>query len=93
MNNVHAYWSNSSPNLGWDALGTLTVNSVGNKPFTSIGTSIATQISAASWLAIRQAKPTLNYQQIYSLIKNTASMSNAVYAKNIPTLDLATALK
>jgi len=93
MNNVPAYWSNYSPNIGWDALGTLTVNSVGNKPVTSIGTSIATTISAASWVAIKQAKPTLNYQQIYSLIKNTASISNATYAKNVPTLNLAAALK
>lgn len=93
MNNVPAYWSNYSPNIGWDALGTLTVNSVGNKPVVSTGTSIATQISAASWVAVRQAKPTLNYQQIYSLIRNTASISNAVYAKNVPTLNLTAALK
>jgi len=93
MNNVPAYWSNYSPNIGWDALGTLTVNSVGNKPVVSIGTSIATQISAASWVAIKQAKPNLNYQQIYSLIKSTASVSNATYAKNVPTLNLTAALK
>jgi hypothetical protein len=93
MNNVPAYWSNYSPNIGWNALGTLTVNSVGNKPVVSIGTSIATQISAASWVAIKQAKPSLNYQQIYSLIKNTASISNATYAKNVPTLNLTAALK
>jgi hypothetical protein len=93
MNNVPAYWSNYSPNIGWDALGTLTVNSVGNKPVTSIGTSIATTISAASWVAIKQVKPSLNYQQIYSLIKNTASISNATYAKNVPTLNLTAALK
>ena len=93
MNSVPAYWSNYSPNIGWDALGTLTVNSVGNKPVVSIGTSIATQISAASWVAIKQAKPNLNYQQIYSLIKSTASVSNATYAKNVPTLNLTAALK
>jgi len=93
MNNVPAYWSNYSPSIGWDALGTLTVNSVGNKSVTSIGTSIATTISAASWVSIKQAKPTLNYQQIYYLIKNTATVSNAVYAKNVPTLSLAAALK
>jgi hypothetical protein len=93
MNNVHAYWSNYNPSIGWDALGTLTVTSVGNKQITSVGTSIATQISAASWVTIRQAKPSLNYQQIYSLIRNTASISNAVYVKNVPTLDLISALK
>jgi len=93
MNNVPAYWSNYSPNIGWDALGTLNVISIGNKPVTSIGTSIATTISAASWAAISQAKSTLNYQQIYSLIRSTASMSNAVYAKNVPTLNLAAAVK
>ena len=93
MNNIHAYWSNYRPNIGWDALGTLAVTSVGNKQITSVGTSIATQISAASWVAVRQAKPSLNYQQIYSLIRNTASISNAVYVKNVPTLDLISALK
>ena len=93
INNVHAYWSNYSPNIGWDALGQLTVNSVGNKPVTSIGTSIATTISAASWVAIKQAKPTLNYQQIYSLIKSTASTSSSVYVKSVATLNLKEALK
>jgi hypothetical protein len=93
INNVHAYWSNYSPSIGWDALGQLTINSVGNKPATSIGTSIATTISAASWVAIKQAKPNLNYQQIYSLIKSTASTSSSVYVKSVATLNLTEALK
>ena len=93
INNMPAYWSNYSPNIGWDALGALTVNSVGNKPVTSIGTSIATTISAASWVAIRQAKPNLNYQSIYSLIRSTATPISAIYVKNAPALNLLAALK
>ena len=93
INNMPAYWSNYSPNIGWDALGALTVNSVGNKPVTSIGTSIATTISAASWVAIRQAKPNLNYQSIYSLIRSTSTPISAVYVKNVPALNLLAALK
>ena len=88
-----AYWSNYSPNIGWDALGALTVNSVGNKPVTSIGTSIATTISAASWVAIRQAKPSLNYQSIYSLIRSTSTPVSGVSVKNVPALNLLAALK
>ena len=93
INNMPAYWSNYSPSIGWDANGALTVNSVGNKPVTSVGTSIATQISAASWVTISQAKPTLNYQQIYSLIRSTATLSSSCCAKNVPTLNLTAALK
>lgn len=93
INNIPAYWSNSGAGLGWAALGSLNVTSVGNSSVVSTGTSIATTISAASWVAIRQAKPTLNYQQVYSLIQNTATMSSAAYIKNVPTLNLAAALK
>jgi hypothetical protein len=93
INNLPAYWSNHGPNLSWDALGTLTVTSVGNKSVTSIGTSIATTISAASWVAIRQSKPNLNYQQIYSLIRNTATISSSTYVENVPIMNLVGALK
>lgn len=36
------------------------------------GTSISTQVAASSWLAVKYAKPTLSYTQIYDLIKSTS---------------------
>ena len=36
------------------------------------GTSIATQVVGASWVAIKQAKPTLSYDQVIDLINRTS---------------------
>lgn len=36
------------------------------------GTSIATQVVGASWIAIKQAKPTLSYDQLIALIDKTS---------------------
>jgi hypothetical protein len=93
INNIHQLWSNAGPGLGWDANSSLLVTSIGNSSVQSIGTSIATQISAASWVAIRQAKPNLTYSQIYNLIQSTGTKSSNQYVSNIPTLNLTNALK
>jgi hypothetical protein len=37
------------------------------------GTSVSTQIAAAQWVKVKQAKPLLSYQEIYSLLKNTGT--------------------
>lgn len=37
------------------------------------GTSVSTQIAAAQWVKVKQAKPFLSYQEIYSLLKNTGT--------------------
>ena len=93
INNVHQLWSNSGATLGWDANASMLVTSIGNVQVQSIGTSIATQISAASWALILQSKPTLNYSQIYNLIQSTGSKSNNQYVSGIPTLELSNVLK
>jgi hypothetical protein len=55
------------------------------------GTSISTQVAAATWLAVKSAKPTLSYTQLYDLIK---SKSKPVKGKQGSSLmiDLAGAL-
>ena len=66
-------WSNLDPlRTDFHALGVMTLTSAGNKATNAIGTSISTQVAAAHWLTIKNAKPTLSYQEIYDLLRKTS---------------------
>lgn len=78
-----ATYSNYDKNLlDFYALGNVQIVSPGNKTSWGAGTSVATQVAAAGWLAIKSAKPDYTYKQIYDLIIKTATP--AVSAK-LPT--------
>ena len=68
--------------LDFYAVGTAQITSPGGKITWGSGTSVATQVAAAGWIAIKTAKPAFTYQQIYDLIIKTATP--AVSAK-LPT--------
>jgi hypothetical protein len=89
----HALYSNAGKDLDFDALGTMTVSFGGTAKKQSVGTSLAAQVFAASWMAIAQAKPNLTYDQEYALIQATETLSKNIKVKDIPTLNLAGALK
>ena len=89
----HALYSNAGTDLDFDAMGTMTVSNGGTARIQSVGTSLAAQVFAASWIAIKQAKPTLTYDQEYALIQSTQTLSKNTYVKNVPTINLAGALK
>lgn len=55
------------------------------------GTSISTQVAAASWLAVKSAKPTLSYTQLYDLIKAKSRPVKGKQGNGI-LIDLAGAL-
>ena len=84
VNGIHQLYSNYSPSISFDALGQIGSTN---------GTSTATQVFGAGWVAIHQAKPSLSYSQIYSLIQQTASISTNQYIKSVPTLNIVAALK
>lgn len=84
VNGIHQLYSNYSNLLSFDALGQIGSTN---------GTSTATQVFGASWVAIHQAKPSLSYSQIYSLIQQTSSVSSNQYIKSVSTLNLTMALK
>jgi hypothetical protein len=91
-NVVFSGYSNSGAGLDFAAIGTITATFY-NKNVTLTGTSVATPIFAASWLAINSAKPYLTYDQEYALINSTKILTSNTYVKNVPTLNLAGALK
>jgi hypothetical protein len=69
-----AIYSNYDPLLtDFFAQGTTTATTVGNKVVNVAGTSASTVIAATQWATIKNAKPTLTYQQIYDLISKTAT--------------------
>jgi hypothetical protein len=66
-------WSNQDINrTDFYALGMMSVSTPGNKKVNSTGTSISTQVAAAQWLTIKNAKPSLSYKQIYDLFIKTS---------------------
>lgn len=77
--NELAIYSNYDVNkIDFIALG----NTVASEPVTGKqvavrGTSASTQIAAANWLRVKQAKPTLSYQELYSLISRTSSLAKS----------------
>lgn len=54
------------------ANGALKVVGPDERTFNVAGTSMATQIAAAQWIAVKQAKPQLSYTDIYNLFVKTA---------------------
>jgi len=89
----HALYSNAGKDLDFDAMGTMTVFNGGTSTIQSVGTSLATQVFTADWVAIKQAKPSLSYSQEYALIQKTQSLSSNTYVKNVPTINVLAALK
>lgn len=66
-------WSNADINkTDFYALGIMSLTNPGNTTIRSSGTSISTQVAAAQWLTIKNAKPSLSYQQIYDLVLKTS---------------------
>lgn len=66
-------YSNHDPlRIDYIAEGTMDVFTSGEIIQSVTGTSISTQVAAASWIAISQAKPELSYQEIISLIDKTS---------------------
>ena len=66
-------WTNADINkTDFYALGVMSLTIPGNKSINAVGTSISTQVAAAQWLTIKNAKPTLSYQQLYDLVLKTS---------------------
>jgi serine protease len=69
-----AIWSNYDANLlDFYSLGQTRVEVPGNKIINAAGTSIAAQIAASNWIALKSSKPHLSYSDLYSLIIKTSS--------------------
>jgi hypothetical protein len=72
QNEMTAY-SNSDPvKLDFFALGNMQAISAAGVVKNVAGTSASAQVAAAQWLAVKQAKPTLSYSQIYDLLVKTS---------------------
>ena len=68
-------WSNvDMSKTDFYALGTMQLTTVGSRTINAAGTSISTQVAAAKWLTIKNAKPNLSYQQVYDLISKTSTV-------------------
>jgi hypothetical protein len=79
--NAIALYSNFDKNkIDFFALGITRAYKPGNIQVNAAGTSVSNQIAAAQWIALKQAKPTLTYQQAYDLL---LAKSKSVYNSKI----------
>jgi hypothetical protein len=69
---ITIYSNNDDRKVDFYALGNTQAVSPGSAVKNVAGTSASTQVAAAQWIAIKQAKPNYTYQQLYDLIGNTA---------------------
>lgn len=76
-------WSNVDINkTDFYDLGVMRLAGPGNIIRNQAGTSISAQVAAAKWLALKTAKPTLTYQQLYDTLKATSvTISNPTALK------------
>jgi hypothetical protein len=71
-----ALYSNGTPGeVDFYALGVMNVINPGNTKVAAAGTSIAVQVAATNWATVKNAKPNLSYDEIYSLFKQTATIT------------------
>lgn len=88
-----AAYSNFDPALlDFFTPGTLSVKTIGNKTIPVSGTSFSTQIAAANWIAVKSAKPTLTYSQIYDLLVKTGTATSNSRIKSNRVINLNGAL-
>jgi hypothetical protein len=78
--------------LDFLALGNLTATLPGGTIVNVAGTSAATAVAAAQWVAVKQAKPALSYTDEYNLLTNTASIANGRQGSSKKLINLGAAL-
>jgi hypothetical protein len=71
-----ATYANFDPNLtDFFALGSLRVKNPGNSEVNGSGTSIASQVAAATWVGVKTKNPSMSYQEAYDLFSSKSTMS------------------
>lgn len=68
---IAVYANADTARVDFYALGIMKVSVPGGSEISAAGTSIAAQVAAAKWIALSTAKPTLSYDQLYSLFDKT----------------------
>ncbi len=83
-----ATYANFDPLLtDFFALGSLSVKNPGNSSVNGAGTSIAAQVAAATWVAVKTKNPSMSYQEAYNLLslKSTVVNGRGAFGKVIDT--------
>ena len=88
-----AVYSNHDSNLtDFVALGTMRTSTVGGAIVPIAGTSAATIVAAVNWSTVKHAKPTLTYDQLYSLLSSTSKITKNSKVTGAKLIDIKAAL-
>jgi hypothetical protein len=89
-----ALYSNGNPTeVDFYTIGVMNVINPGNVKVGAAGTSISVQVAATNWATVKIAKPNLNYDQIYSLLKQTATPTSNSKVKSGYLINVEKAIK
>lgn len=72
-NGIELYSNYDSALIDFHANSRATVLTAGNRTVNATGTSISTQVAAATWISVKSKKTNLTYSQIYDLLKTTST--------------------
>jgi len=89
---VAPYTNYDAKLLDFFALGTTVTYGPGNIKVPVAGSSFSIQAAAATWIAVKSAKPSLTYNQIYDLISKTSIPTSNSKIKNGKLIDMVGAL-
>jgi hypothetical protein len=90
---IALYSNGTPPAVDFYSLGVMNVTNPGGKISAVSGTSASVQIAAAQWAAVEIAKPSLNYDQVYSLLQQTATNTGNSKIKMGYLINLEKAIK
>jgi len=74
---IELYSNGDNALLDFYANGAMKVFLPGGTTKNASGTSVSTQVAASQWIAIKQAKPTMSLNDIYSLVSKTSVTVNS----------------
>lgn len=89
---IAVYTNYDAKLIDFFALGTTVSYGPGNIKVPVAGTSYSIQAAAANWLAIKSAKPSLTYQEIYNIISKTSTPTSNSKIKGGKLINLQGAL-
>lgn len=93
FNIINTYSNGTPEQVDFYTLGTVKAILPGGKPTTVAGTSASVQSAAVYWATVKMVKPSLTYDEIYTLLKTTSTLTSNAKVKNGSLINIEKATK
>jgi hypothetical protein len=93
FNNINTYSNGTPLQVDFYTPGTVKAILPGGTQTTVAGTSASVQSAAVHWATVKMVKPNLTYDQIYTLLKTTSTLTSNAKVKNGSLINIEKATK